>query len=235
MKKPERLMLFSGMGADRRLMQPIQIPGIEVLTPDHIEPAPAESLIEYAAKIADLNNISDKDVIGGASFGGMIAAQIARQRPVAGLILLGTCIHPSRLPWIYKWVERMGNLVPNGILGLRSWRPFIHWRFAPVTPEAEEFLAAMAKTCPPSRIREFGRMAIGWPGVSGLNCPVLSIHGEHDRIIPLDCAEPGLILQGAGHAFTLTHAQQTISAIQEFLQTKMFDSAGGPTVRHIAK
>ena len=202
-------------------MQPIQVPGIDVCTPDHVEPARGEDLPRYASRVADLNSIGASDVVGGASFGGMIAAEIARQRTVAGLILLGSCVRPERLPWSYKWIERLGKFVPDSILGFRSWRPLVRWRFAPVTAEAERCLIAMAATCPTSQIRGFGRMAINWSGVERFSCPVLSVHGDRDRIIPVGCAEPGLVLQNAGHAFTLTHAEHTIAAIREFLNSRV--------------
>jgi len=219
--KQRRLVLFSGMGGDGRLMQPIRVPGIDVCTPDHVEPAPGEELSRYAPRVAELNSIGASDVVGGASFGGMIAAEIARQRAVAGLILLGSCVRPDRLPWSYKWIERLGKFIPDRLLGFRSWRPVVRWRFAPVTAEAERCLLAMAATCPTSQIRGFGRMAITWSGVDRFSCPVLSVHGDRDRIIPVGCAEPGLVLHNAGHAFTLTHAEHTIAAIQEFLQSRV--------------
>jgi pimeloyl-ACP methyl ester carboxylesterase len=175
----------------------------------------------YAARTAETNGISVSDVVGGASFGGMLAAEIARQRPVAGLILLGTCLQPRRLPWSYKWAERIGRLMPNKGLELRCWKPFLRWRFAPMTTEAEQCLIAMAALCPASRIRAFARMAIHWAGVDQVGCPVLAIHGDRDRIIPVACSEHGVVLRNAGHAFTLTHAEETIVAIEEFLKTKV--------------
>jgi pimeloyl-ACP methyl ester carboxylesterase len=216
-----RLVLFSGMGGDGRLMRPLRVPGIAVCTPDHVEPAPGEDLARYAARVAEVNRIGAADVVGGASFGGMLAAEIARQRAVAGLILLGSCVRPHRLPWAYKWIERLGPFIPDRLLGVRAWRPVVRWRFAPVTAEAERCLRAMAATCPPSQLRGFGRMALTWSGVERLSCPVLSVHGERDRIIPVGCAEPGLVLRDAGHAFTLTHAEPTIAAIQEFLNSRV--------------
>ena len=75
-----RLLLFSGMGGDSRLMRPIQIHGIEVVTPDHAEPRAGEDLVGYASRVAKLQGIGPADVVGGASFGGMLAAEIARQR-----------------------------------------------------------------------------------------------------------------------------------------------------------
>ena len=218
--KPRRLVLFSGMGGDGRLFRSIRIPDAEIVTPDHIEPAQGETLTQYAARIADGLDIQPADIVGGASFGGMLAGEIARQREVAGLILLGSCLRPGLLPWSYRWVERVGRFIPDFVLGLRSWRPLVRWRFAPVTPDAETCLVEMAVSYPTAQIRAFGRMVIGWTGVDSVPCPVLSIHGDWDRIIPLKCAEPDIILKDAGHAFTLTHADQTNSAIREFLRAR---------------
>ena len=72
-----------------------------------------------------------------------------------------------------------------------------------------------------NQIRGFGRMVVSWKGVDRLDGPVLGVHGDRDRILPLYCAEQGLVLKDAGHAFTLTHADQTIAAIREFLKAKV--------------
>ncbi len=216
-----RLILFSGMGGDSRLTRPIEIPELEIVTPEHLEPRANETLPAYAARVADLTGAKPSDILGGTSFGGMLAAEIARQRGAAGVVLLGSCLNTSGLPRSYRIFEKLGKFIPDGILRLRSWRPFVRWRYAPVTPEAEQILVAMAEDCPAGQIRGFGRMVVTWNGVERLDCPVLSIHGDRDRVIPLDCAEPGLVLKEAGHAFTLTHQAQTIAAIREFLKTKI--------------
>lgn len=215
--KASRLILFCGMGADGRLMRPIQIPGVEVLTPDHVEPAGGEPLSTYAARVAERHGVKPTDVIGGASFGGMLAAEIANQRPAAGLILLGTCIRPWRLQASYKVLYSLRNLIPDFALGLRAWAPLVRWRFDPASPEALAVLTAMNAACPASHIREFGRMAVEWGGASDITLPTLSIHGDRDRVIPIDRGEPGVVLKGAGHAFTLTHPDETSAAIRGFL------------------
>ncbi len=218
--KPIRVVLFSGMGADDRLFRSIRIPEAEIVTPDHPEPAPGEKLTQYAARIADGLSIQSKDIVGGISFGGMLAGEIARQRRVAGLILLGSCLRPDRLPRSYRWIERLGCLIPDFALRCRSWRPLVRWRFAPITRDAETCLLEMSRSYPTAQIRAFGRMIMGWDGVDDVTCPILSIHGDSDRIIPLKSAAADVILKDAGHAFTLTHAEQTTSAIREFLRTR---------------
>jgi pimeloyl-ACP methyl ester carboxylesterase len=211
-----KLILLTGLAGDHRLF-PFRIPDTSIETPDYIEPASGESLVQYAGRLGDHFHVGPDDVIGGASFGGMAAAEIARQRPVAGLILLGSCIHPKRLPCSYRLIEKIGPLIPNALLALRTFRPLIRFRFSPLTHEAEDCLIQMTADCPMSRVREFGRMLMAWPGADGLTCPLLSIHGDKDKIIPPRCAEPGVVLRDAGHAFTLTHPEQAAAAIQEFL------------------
>ena len=216
-----RLVLFSGMGADGRLFRSIRIPEAEIVTPDHAEPAPGGALTQYAARIAAALAIQPDDIVGGISFGGMLAGEIARQRRVAGLILLGSCLRPDRLPRSYRWIERFGVFIPDFALSCRSWRPLVRWRFAPLTKDAERCLIEMANSYPAAQIRAFGRMIMDWPGVDDVSCPVLSIHGDLDRIIPRNCATPDIVIKDAGHAFTLTHADQTTAAIREFLRTRI--------------
>lgn len=199
-------------------MRPVQVPGVEVLTPDHVEPARGESLPAYAARVADRHGVRPTDAVGGASFGGMLAAEVANQRPVAGRILLGTCIRPWRLPWPYKALYSLRHLIPNVALGLRGWEPLVRRRFEPAPEEALALLRAMNAACPARHIREFGRMAVEWGGAADYDGPTLSLHGDRDRVIPIGCGEPGVILEGAGHAFTLTHAEQTSEAVAGFLR-----------------
>lgn len=75
----------------------------------------------------------------------------------------------------------------------------------------------MAADCPSDQLREFGRMIVNWEGMETIACPVLSIHGDRDRIIPLNAAPKSKVFKNAGHAFTLTHANETIAEIRAFI------------------
>jgi pimeloyl-ACP methyl ester carboxylesterase len=68
-------------------------------------------------------------------------------------------------------------------------------------------------------LRLFGRMIFKWPGVERPSCPTLIVHGDRDKLIPPRCARPDLWLSGAGHCFTLTHAEQTSAAISGFVSS----------------
>jgi pimeloyl-ACP methyl ester carboxylesterase len=215
---PRRLLLFPGLAGDARLFKLLKIPGVELAAPDHLEPRHGEDLPDYAARLAHEHRVQAEDVIGGASFGGMLASEIASKIKVRGLVLLGTCHRPRLLPYSYRVAEKLQFAIPDAALGLRSWLGLIKWRFAPLTPEAETTLRAMSETFPVSYIRRFGRMIMRWKGVEDPPGPKLVVHGDRDRILPISCATPDVVFKGAGHIFTLTHPEETNAAVSTFLK-----------------
>ena len=82
--KPIRVVLLA---ADSRLFRSIRIPEVEIVTPDHAEPVSGETVTQYAALIAEGLFIQPDDIIGGISFGGMLARKIARQRRLVGKVI----------------------------------------------------------------------------------------------------------------------------------------------------
>jgi len=214
------LILFSGLGADHRLFSQLKVGDIELITPDHLAPLPDEDLVAFARRCAQAVAITRHDLVGGASFGGMIAAEIARQQTVAGLVLLGTCIQPRKLPMSYRMTKPFVRWIPSSLLKVRRVPFLIRWRFAPLTKEAFACLLLMGSTFSGETIKAFCRMVLGWTGVESFSCPVLSLHGDRDRMIPVSCAIPAsVVIPNAGHAFTLTHPETTTAAIRPFLST----------------
>jgi pimeloyl-ACP methyl ester carboxylesterase len=213
-----RLILFTGMGGDSRLMERIRVEGAALTAPDHEPALPAETLSEHAERRARALSVGPEDVVGGVSFGGMLAAQIAATRKTAGLILLGSCLDADWLPAHYRAVVAAAPLVPDVLLGVRSWAPLIRWRFAPIDADGVARMRRMAQDCPPRQLRTFGRMIADWKGVRRLDCPTLIVHGDRDRVIPIRAVKPDVVLTGAGHAFTLTHVDETNRALSDFVR-----------------
>lgn len=216
MTKTRRIVLFSGMGGDKRMFGPILLPGFDLLKPDHLDPKAGESLAAFAERTADHHDIGADDVVGGVSFGGMLASQISARRRLAGVVLLASCHRRSRLPAGYRAVERISRALPDAVLGLRSWPPFVRGRFAPIDERGAALMIEMARGYSPVMLRRFGRMIVEWPGVDTFSCPMLAVHGDGDRILPPSCIDAHLVLPKAGHAFTLTHPEPINAAISDF-------------------
>lgn len=218
MTKPRRIVLFSGMGGDKRMFGPTRLPGFDLVTPDHLDSEEGESLADFAERTADHHDLSADDVVGGVSFGGMLASQISARRKLAGAILLASCHQTRRLPAGYRVVERFSRVIPDALLGLRSWPPLVRGRFSPIDEKNAEIMIEMARGYSPLMLRRFGRMIVEWPGVETFSCPMLAVHGDGDRILPPSCIDAHLVLPAAGHAFTLTHPEPINAAILEFVR-----------------
>ena len=74
---------ISGLGADQRIFQKLQIPGAVLKPVPWPDFDKYDELACYAQKVAALIPEGPDEVILGLSFGGMLASEIARMRPSA--------------------------------------------------------------------------------------------------------------------------------------------------------
>jgi len=185
-------------------------------------------------------------VVVGSSMGGMLAIQAARERPasVAAIVIVGGTprfvSEDHRLGWQSRYVTRLRRRLEEESLGsaeagsaVASGAVATFWQslFA-----AGEEAAASAF---------FGDRSCGsgWDGASllagldyllatdirtslgSLQCPVLWIHGDADRVCPPGATEhvppphQRLVIPGAGHLPAWTRPGETAAAIERFLAT----------------
>src|SRR5260221_587394 len=111
-----RLLLLPGVGADRRLFDAQRSCAANLRVIEWIDPvAPDEPLTNYARRLASTIEPSLPFVLGGASFGGMVALEVARHIQPDAVILIGSCRSPSSLPAIYRFLRALSDLVPDSL------------------------------------------------------------------------------------------------------------------------
>src|SRR5439155_20778958 len=167
-----------------------------------------ETLPEYAARLAAEIDPGCPGWVGGASFGGVVALEVAHRLPrVLGCILIGSVRSPRDLP---VWLRSLG---PVG--GLSRYLPF-HWlpgaagvarrcgrRFC--RPSTLEFLL-QGSNADPELLRWACRAVLTWrPSREHWHVPVHQIHGDRDFILPWRLTKPEVLVRGAGHVLTLWH------------------------------
>lgn len=203
------------------MFDPLRRRGLEIHTPPWITPSAGESLAAYAARLADTIR-PDFATIGGASFGGMLALELARLFRPRNLVLLGSAANPHRLAPGAKLLERLARPVPDalarrlinsgsglGLLGATS-------------PEHRALLLQMARDIPVQFIRWGARAIMHWPGVDpgSLSARLLVIHGARDRLIRPPADPAAHLIPAAGHVFPITHPER----VAEILHTWIHES-----------
>ena len=195
------IFLLSGMAADERLFadQQAVFPNLRVLP--WIEPQPGETLRCYAERISRQIDPSQPCLIGGASFGGIVALEMAQHIPAVACILIGSLRSPDELPLRWKWLRPIAAFGPEfirkvAVFAGRYGRPFL----------SKSQLRRFRKLSRPDA--SFVRWAIcavlQWKGRQATHSiPIYQIHGSADEVLPLALTHPDIVVAGGVHALPI--------------------------------
>jgi pimeloyl-ACP methyl ester carboxylesterase len=198
------MIMLPGLGADARLLAPqaAAFPGLVV--PPWIDPKKSEPLPAYAARLASSLPITHDTIVGGISFGGMLALEMARHTSPRAVILIASCRHPRAISAAARRFASVGLRLPLPNFASRL-APLAIPALGPMGDEERRIILAMVDAVPLSFMRWGGRAILEWEGCESLPCPVFHIHGRRDRIIPIKAVAPDVTVPGAGHVVNLTH------------------------------
>jgi len=211
------LVMFPGLGADERLIEPQRALGIPIEVPCWIDPLPREPLVSYAARLAATIRTPQPYFIAGISFGGPIALEIARHAHPRGVILISSCRSRRGISRFLRFMARGTRITPLAVFrALKSMPMFGRRMFGTITPEQAAVFDAMLADTPAVRLKWSIAALMKWSGSAvTLDCPIHHIHGECDRILPVRYGQPDRVIAGAGHLLNLTHADQVNQYIRE--------------------
>jgi len=213
---PPRLILIPGLGADHRLFhfQKAAFPHLEV--PPWLEPAPRESLAEYGRRMAAAIRPDPARplVLGGCSFGGMVAQEMARHLPARCVILIGSCREPGAVARHLRNLEFSSRHVPGALINRgRPLAAAMIARAERLPKPQQDLVTAMVDDAPLPLVRWSARAIFEWPGALDLPTPVFAVHGARDTAIRARRAKPQEIIPGAGHILALSHPDRVNSFI----------------------
>ena len=208
MSHSPQLLLLPGLAADERMWR-----GVLPLLPAALRPAVATAhqdvnlhrIEDFAARL--LAQHAGPLVLAGASMGGMVAMEVARQAPerVAGLALLGTTARPET-PDMRALREAAIELFEQGRLR-EVIEPNVAFAFHPdnaTRPELVQAYLDFVLDAGASHLVRQNRAVIHRPDarqhLPGVACPVLVVCGEADQLTPPECsAEIAALVPGAEH------------------------------------
>ena len=90
------VIFLPGLGADGRLFASQREVFPDLITPPWLPPAPHEDLAQYAVRLAGTLPLIRPLFLGGCSFGGMAAYEMARILKPDALVLMGSVQRPQR-------------------------------------------------------------------------------------------------------------------------------------------
>lgn len=214
------IVLFPGMGADGRMFDGLreEFPQIVVPRWPGIEGGP--SLVDFAGRVAqelkDAGLVTPGMILGGASFGGMVALEVAKIVRPRAVVLIGSCRHPSAIPRNLAWLERLCRPIPAGIL---EWFKFLSRAgdhgLGPMEDSHRRLLNEMMRDTPMRFVAWSARAIFTWPGCPDPGVPVLHVHGRLDGMIRSSRVEPDAWIDQAGHIPSMTHPELVCAVLRK--------------------
>lgn len=211
--------MLPGLGADGRLFDPQRAEFPDLVCPAWLEPARGETLVSYARRMAELVPRQRPLVLGGVSFGGMLAIEMAPVVKPDALVLIGSCQSPAEIDGKLRLASMAGPFIPTpaGERARVLGRVFIR-SLGPMRREHREQLEVMIDAVPFSFIRWAGSAIFGWKGAEPPTCPFVRIHGGKDKIIPMRRDLVHELIPGAGHVPNVSHAPEVNGVLRRVIE-----------------
>lgn len=222
-----RFLLITGFGLDKRAFAPLRLPEDRFALFDLIPALPDESLRDYALRMAKAMGAGPDDVVGGISFGGMLALEIAKALETRAVLLIASATHPR---YIRKRFLLWSHLVPYApdvlirrvfalIPAVLSWQRML-------SPPGQALLTDIMTRFPMDLLRSLPPKMRKWEGCPPA-VPLRQIHSEGDWVIRLNGSPPDLtVVKGRNHLLTVSHPE----AVRKFLMDAYEEFADKPVV-----
>ena len=215
------LYLIPGLGADARLFGPLLPYLPATVRPQVLEwlppLSPDEPLAAYAARLAAPIPTNEACWVAGVSFGGILALEIGRLRPLAHLIQISSIPAAEFLPLPLRLLRamRLYRLSPPQLLG--KFSGLAKWFFGIQDREMGALLRSFLSNMNVPYTRWAIHALLSWDS-AGIR-PALSLHGTHDRVFPLGHRQVEHRIAGGPHFMVYTHAKEVGAFLTEIIMS----------------
>lgn len=209
-------LLLPGLGADLRLFAQQQRVFSNLDVPEWMPPDPGESLARYAVRFAAQVSTKRPLILGGCSFGGMVAYEMARVLHPEALVLIGSAIGPMEIPMHVRWLSRLSPVLPVRILHSPFFATFAMARLFGLWDKEHQAVAiAMLHDSPAEFIRWACASIAYWDPRPLMGVPIYTMHGGKDRVLPLCNRSVDLIVPGAGHLLPISDGESVNTFLRD--------------------
>ena len=208
------------MGADERLLAPQRALHADIEVPRWITPLHEdEPLASYAKRFAATLDTFRPFHLGGISFGGMLAQEVARHVNAERLFLLSTCTSRHGIP---HGLRLAGDFIlPCLVTPILNPLKALPSRIRSLGPShllaCNRLVQEMVRDCPAEVVRWSLKALLGWDGHHDPLPPVVHVKGERDALLPPYLCRPTHVVRGAGHLMSMTHAPEVNAILAEYL------------------
>ena len=207
------LYLLSGLGADKRVFDFLDLHGFKLIHIDWIKPLEDEKIESYAHRLL-LQIKTSRPTMIGVSFGGIIAIEIAKQIEINKLILISSVKTKADIPFRYRLA---GNLWMNKLIPAPLYRKanfVVYWLFGIRKKTEKELLKTIMDDADNDFVDWATNEIVTWENEKQVP-NVVTIHGTADRIFPFKEADHKV--EHGGHLMVVSKADEVSRILRSIL------------------
>ena len=205
--------MLSGLGADKRVFDFLDLHGFKLIHIDWIKPLEDEKIESYAHRLL-LQIKTSRPTMIGVSFGGIIAIEIAKQIEINKLILISSVKTKADIPFRYRLA---GNLWMNKIIPAPLYRKanfVVYWLFGIRKKTEKELLKTIMDDADNDFVDWATNEIVTWENEKQVP-NVVTIHGTADRIFPFKEADHKV--EHGGHLMVVSKADEVSRILRSIL------------------
>ncbi len=221
-----RLYLLPGLGANEKMFQ-YQIQAINhIVVPKWLAPLEAESLSEYALRWSKVFDFKRGDSIGGMSFGGQVALELARHLPFESVFLISSNRRYQEISSLFKLQNQMLQNLPEGVvrMGLKNIALPQLMSKEDLKSQEIDWLQQMITDIDFSFFKWASQAISRWDyefNPSEFEMPVYQIRGEHDSFIQYTHEDEAQVIGGGHHLINYTHAGEVNQWLSQIISSSV--------------
>lgn len=212
----QNIYCVSGLGADERVFQKLKFEGYQPIHICWVEPEKGESIGEYARRLTSQIK-SERPILIGLSFGGIVAMEMAKQIDTEKVILISSTKNEREIPFYFRLFRRLPvyRLLPARLI-LWFARLLASWFFSLETVDERKLFRAILFDTNARFMKWAIHQVVTWKNEL-IPQNVYHIHGEGDRIFPYRFVHEDFSVEHGGHFMIMNRAERISNLIQKII------------------
>lgn len=211
----KKVYILSGLGADERVFKYLDFKDLDITFVQWIEPEPHEKLTDYVERLREQIK-QDNPILVGLSFGGIIAAELAKIIPIEKLIIISSVKTKKAIPLAYRLVGKvhLHRLIPYSILKKDHF--LNRWLFGVVRKNDKVLFQKVLADTDIDFLKWAVHTIVTWKNTA-IPDNLYQIHGANDRLLPLKDNGKVIVIKNGGHLMVLDKAKQVSEALHQII------------------
>lgn len=207
---------ISGLGADERVFQYLDIPGVEKKNISWIDPLNKETIEHYASRLSAQIDKEKNNILLCVSFGGLAGIELSKTVHFEKIIIISSVKNKYEVPFYFRiaGLLRVDKIIPA--FAYKSSTPLLTILFGINCKNERTLLRAIIKDTGSVFLKWAIGQVLRWRNVDPVN-NLYHIHGTSDRLLPVCFIGECIQVKNGHHFMIVSRADEIGGKINKIL------------------